>query len=93
MAQEWRCPCCGGELAPGRIRCEGGKGSYWLPEGSELPGILLTKTGIRKADGRVLGQVSSRGFICLEDPEALLCKACGVLILPAESVRGAAPEI
>ena len=41
-------------IGAGRIRGEGYKGSLWLPEGSKLPGILLTKTGVRK-----VGKVSS----------------------------------
>lgn len=47
------------ELAPGGSGAEGYKGSLWLPEGSKLPGILLTKTGVRKVGGRVWGKVSS----------------------------------
>lgn len=46
-------------IGAGRIRGEGYKGSHWLPEGSKLPGILLTKTGVRKVGGRVWGKVSS----------------------------------
>ena len=46
-------------IGAGRIRGEGYKGSLWLPEGSKLPGILLTKTGVRKVGGRVWGKVSS----------------------------------
>ena len=33
-------------IGAGRIRGEGYKGAHWLPEGSKLPGILLTKTGV-----------------------------------------------
>ena len=46
-------------IGAGRIRGEGYKGAHWLPEGSKLPGILLTKTGVRKVGGRVGGKVSS----------------------------------
>lgn len=46
-------------IGAGRIRGKGYKGSLWLPEGSKLPGILLTKTGVRKVGGRVWGKVSS----------------------------------
>lgn len=73
------CPYCSREMNVGSIYAPSSYLTYWLPEDTNLSGILSEKK-ITNCGGFTIGKSSKIGFISMRKPDTHFCAHCRILL-------------